>query len=206
MVSRIARMARVDATNMGDTRLNRRFFAGVEAVARSSRLAEEAACLQHGTTTILLHSIAVAYWCERAAWRYGLTRHLDELRRAALLHDYFLYNWHEPDPEHFGHALVHGARACANARRDFPDLTPREANAITNHMFPLAVLPPRYREGWLVTCADKVCASYETAVRRGEAYPRLRVLCARYLPDLALSAVAGDGAGPSARPTYACGL
>ena len=200
MMGALARTVRVDAAAAARSELNRAFFATVDDLARRGRLAQEAACLQHGTTTILLHSIAVAYWCERAALRYGLTEHLEELRRAALLHDYFLYDWHVSDPAHAGHALLHGQRACANAREDFPDLTEREANSISCHMFPLAPAP-RYREGWVITCADKVCASYETALRHAPAYPVLRRLCALYVPELALSTVrpAGPAGGlPSA--------
>lgn len=180
------RLSQVDAPFVTDSDCERAFFDTVGNVLAGSRFDEEADCLQHGTTTILLHSIAVAHVCCRTARRLGWTDHLFELERAALLHDFFLYNWHEPGPGREMHAFMHATRAMRNARAAFPDLSLLEADAIRNHMFPLTPVPPRYREGWLLTYADKACATYETAVRRGPAYPNLRELCAFYLPGLRL--------------------
>ena len=56
-----------------------------------------------------------------------------------------------------------------NARADFA-LSPIEENAILRHMFPLTLIPPRCREGWLVCLADKICAVCELAA---PAYLRL---------------------------------
>lgn len=180
------KFSQVDAPFVTDVEQERAFFDVLGAVVANSPFAEEADCLQHGTTTILLHSIAVAHVSRRVARKLGWTDHLDELERAALLHDFFLYNWHEPGPGREMHAFMHATRAMRNARRFFPDLSEREADAIRNHMFPLTPVPPRFREGWLVTYADKWCATYETTLRRGQAYPRLRELCAFYLPQLRL--------------------
>lgn len=180
------RFSQVDAPLVVDRDQQRAFFDVLNRVIDGSRLVEEADCLQHGTTTILLHSIAVAHVACRWAHRLGWCDHLFELERAALLHDYFLYNWHEPGVGHEMHAFMHATRAMRNAQLAFPDLTLREADAIRSHMFPLTPVPPHYREGWLVTYADKWCATYETAQRRAPAYPRLRELCACYLPGVRL--------------------
>ena len=81
--------------------------------------------------------------------------------RGALLHDYFLYDWH------LTHERWHGFRhpyiALSNASRDF-DLTAREKNIIVRHMFPLTPIPPKYRESLLVSTADKICALKEVFV------------------------------------------
>lgn len=43
-----------------------------------------------------------------------------------------------------------------NAYSFFPELmNERVANIIERHMFPLNIVPPRYKEGWVVTYADK---------------------------------------------------
>ena len=43
-----------------------------------------------------------------------------------------------------------------NAYKFFPDLmNDRIANIIERHMFPLNIIPPKYKEGWVVTYADK---------------------------------------------------
>ena len=43
-----------------------------------------------------------------------------------------------------------------NAYKFFPELmNDRIANIIERHMFPLNIIPPKYKEGWVVTYADK---------------------------------------------------
>ena len=87
-----------------------------------------------------------------------------ELVRAALLHDYFLYDWHEPG--HVGHATQHPVFALRNAREDF-DLSPLEENVIASHMWPLPpTRVPRSREAVLVCVADKWCSLAETLLMR----------------------------------------
>ena len=83
------------------------------------------------------------------------------LVRGALLHDYFLYDWHKADPSHRLHGFYHPGTALRNARQDFA-LTPREENIIHRHMFPLTPMPPATREAWIVCLADKYCAAAET--------------------------------------------
>ena len=41
-----------------------------------------------------------------------------------------------------------------------------EEDMIKHHMFPLTPCPPKYREGWLLCLADKICATRETINRR----------------------------------------
>ena len=83
--------------------------------------------------------------------------------RAALLHDYFLYDWHAWEGgEHRLHGLFHAGTALKNARADFA-LSAVEENAILRHMFPLTPIPPRCREGWIICLADKLCAACELA-------------------------------------------
>lgn len=79
-----------------------------------------------------------------------------------LLHDYFLYDWHDWDNgEHQWHGFTHGHAALVNALKDFK-LNDIERNSIENHMFPMTPVPPRYIEGYLVTLADKCSATAET--------------------------------------------
>ena len=87
-----------------------------------------------------------------------------ELVRSALLHDYFLYDWHEPG--HVGHATQHPVFALRNAHEDF-DLSPLEENVIASHMWPLPpTRVPWSREAVLVCVADKWCSLAETLLMR----------------------------------------
>ena len=104
-------------------------------------------------------------------WRIGahLWYHVNlrSLIRAALLHDYFLYDWHDWDNgQHRWHGFTHGHAALMNALKDF-DLNDIERNSIENHMFPMTPVPPAYIEGYLVTLSDKLSATAERSRSTG---------------------------------------
>ncbi|NMM99874.1 phosphohydrolase [Bifidobacterium sp. DSM 109958] len=127
-------------------------------------MAIERRCYQHGAVTTFSHSIRVACLAVWLADRLHLWRrvHLASLIRAALLHDYFLYDWHDDDNgAHRLHGFTHGRTALRNAMRDFT-LDRIERDSIAHHMFPLTPVPPRYVEGYLITAADKISATRET--------------------------------------------
>lgn len=119
--------------------------------------------MQHGDTSVFAHSLEVALICVQIA--YFLPRFLSKrlnkraLVRGALLHDYFLYDWHASG--HNLHGFFHPGRALKNADRDF-SLTSIERNMIKTHMFPLTLPPPKFKESWILAVADKICAVKET--------------------------------------------
>lgn len=121
---------------------------------------------QHGKTSVFEHCVSVAKFSLLMAHYLEKTLRIkvdrDSLVRAALLHDYFLYDWHDKTvPGHNIHGFTHPRTACRNADRDF-GLNNIEKDIISKHMFPLTIVPPRYRESVLVTLADKWCALCET--------------------------------------------
>ena len=121
--------------------------------------------LQHGDTTTLDHAIAVAYYSLMLDRKWNLNCDKSSLVRGALLHDYFLYDWHIKDPTRPAHATHHAAAALRNARRDF-SLNPTEENMIASHMFPLGGAWPGNKQSAVLWVADKVCAARETVVGR----------------------------------------
>ena len=98
---------------------------------------------QHGSISVYEHSVSVA--CVSLALSRALLIDSNErsLVRGALLHDYFLYDWHVPDKSHKFHGL--------------------EKDMIIRHMFPLNITPPKYRESVILCIADKICAAFETS-------------------------------------------
>ncbi len=128
--------------------------------------------VQHGNTSCLLHCVAVAHVSFAIARALHLRVREEALSRGALLHDYFLYDWHVRDPLRKKHAFFHPSAALENARRVF-ELSEVERDIIRKHMFPLTPVPPRYREGWLVVLADKVCSVYEFF--RKDAYRGIKI-------------------------------
>ena len=89
---------------------------------------------------------------------------MDALVIGALLHDYFLYDWHDGKGRHL-HGFTHPECAFRNAEKDYT-LSPRVKNIIIRHMFPLTPVSPTCTEAWIVCIADKICAIEETLFRR----------------------------------------
>ena len=117
--------------------------------------------IQHGRTSVYKHCIGVAYVSCLIAAKLHLNINIRSLIRGALLHDYFLYDWHVKDKSHRLHGFSHPRRAVVNAMQDFK-LSPMERDIIITHMFPLTLQPPSYKEGWIVMMADKYCSLRET--------------------------------------------
>lgn len=130
-------------------------------ILASPRMQMEKLFMQHGSISCFEHSVAVAYSSLRFVELLKINVDKKSLIRGALLHDYFLYDWHTPDKSHRLHGFSHSRKALANAQEDF-ELNEREADIIVKHMFPLNLRLPKYRESFIVMLADKWCATCET--------------------------------------------
>ena len=120
---------------------------------------------QHGCVSVHDHCLRVAETSLRINEKLKKLRmNLNEraMVRGALLHDYFLYDWHDKKKRRKLHGFYHPGEALKNAERDF-NLTKREKNIIKQHMFPLTITKiPTNRESWVVSIADKWCSLVET--------------------------------------------
>ena len=130
-------------------------------ILKSKGMAREKRFMQHGDISCYRHSLRVASRSVRLARWLRLKADMRALVRGALLHDYFLYDWHVPDESHKWHGIFHPTTACRNASRDFR-LGAIEKNMILSHMFPLNTNLPRCRESMILWVADKLCAVLET--------------------------------------------
>ncbi len=131
------------------------------------------AYIQHGTVSVHMHSISVASISLAIMKKLeclGIKSRERDLVRGALLHDYFLYDWHHhrhPKGLKNLHGFRHPQTALKNAEKEYV-LTPRQRDIIGKHMWPLTMTPPACREAWIVTVADKYCSLLETLrLRRG---------------------------------------
>ena len=116
---------------------------------------------QHGNTTVYSHCLDVAAKSLYLADEYKANIDRKSLIYGALLHDYFLYDWHDTPKEYGLHGFTHPMTAMKNARQDY-DIDAKTAWIIRTHMFPLVPIAPKSKEGWIVCIADKMCASHET--------------------------------------------
>lgn len=127
--------------------------------------------IQHGCVTTYEHCMrvaAISFWLNR---RLNLGCDEVSLVRGAFLHDFYLYDWHEPHPEAGLHGFSHPAIALANAEQRYT-LNDRERNVIRSHMWPLTLLtPPRCREAAVVCVADKMSSATETLFERQRMIP-----------------------------------
>lgn len=115
--------------------------------------------IQHGNTTCYQHQISVAYYTYKMC--KALKLNATEAARGAMLHDFFLYDWHNLEKkERKWHTIRHPKVALENARKYF-ELTPIEEDVILKHMWPLCLKPPKYKESFIITIADKMCAVME---------------------------------------------
>ena len=141
------------------------FFSILKEISTNSRFHECNKFIQHGNTTVKRHCIRVAATAYYIALKTGIKVNERELIRGALLHDYFLYDWHEKLLRNQIQGFTHPKTPLQEALKDFT-LSKREENMILHHMFPLTPCPPKYREGWILCLADKICATRETINRR----------------------------------------
>ena len=120
--------------------------------------------MQHGETSVYAHSLSVAKYSLLFAQflekTFGMKLDKNSLVRGALLHDYFLYDWHSMGKGKRTHGFTHPRKAMENASRDF-DLNDLEKDIVLKHMFPVTPIPPKHREGFIVNIADTWCAICE---------------------------------------------
>jgi len=119
--------------------------------------------IQHGTMTVNAHCLDVAKYSIAISEKLHIKCNEKELIRGALLHDYFLYDWHKKGHVELKnlHGFNHPRIAWENAMKEY-ELTMREQEIIRKHMWPLTLVPPTCREAWIVTIADKWCSTLET--------------------------------------------
>lgn len=114
----------------------------------------------HGQISVYEHCISVTYVSLLICQTLHLRIDEKSLIRGALLHDYYLYDWHVAEHWHRFHGFRHPGFALKNAMEEY-ELNMIEQNIIRRHMFPLTLIPPCCLESFIVCAADKMCAVYE---------------------------------------------
>ena len=120
----------------------------------------------HKYTNAYMHSIRVAYLCYLHYLKHPDKYDLNTLLRGALLHDYYLYDWHDKGNPKLRHCFVHPRRSYKNAIRDYKNINKKEKDMILHHMWPVTIIPPHTRCGWLIVRMDKKAAAHDYAIKR----------------------------------------
>lgn len=114
--------------------------------------------IRHHDDSALRHSLTVSlasYYIAK-----GLGFDAASTARGALLHDFFLYDWHVEKGRH--HRTTHPRVALENARARFA-LNPIEEDIILTHMWPAASPFYNFKESFLVSTVDKIVSTKEVA-------------------------------------------
>jgi len=117
---------------------------------------------QHGNTTTLGHAVNVSWVCFLINEKLNLKADEKELIEAALLHDFYLYDWHTQNPYGKLHGFIHPEIASENAKKYF-NISKKQQEAIKSHMWPLNIIKvPKSKEAFILCMADKYCAVAES--------------------------------------------
>ena len=134
---------------------------------RDERVQSMKTFVQHGTVSTYEHCEHVMEMSYRIDRALHLHSDLDTLLKGAMLHDFFLYDWHRNDDgTHSLHGFTHAEKARENAEK-YLKTNDRINHVIRSHMWPLnPERLPRSREAWIVCVADKLVSLHETLFRR----------------------------------------
>ncbi len=123
----------------------------------------------HHDDSVYHHCISVSFKSYMIARNVGANK--KNCAIAGLLHDFYPKAWqysqelYEKYPDRLRneknifhmHGFTHGKEAAKNYQKYYPEVVNKQiTNAIKWHMFPLTLVPPLYKEGWIVTLADKI--------------------------------------------------
>ena len=115
---------------------------------------------QHYETSCFDHCLEASYFCYKICKKFKLD--YVSAARAAMVHDLFLYNWRERQPDRKGlHAFTHGKTSYENACK-IMEVNDLQKDMIIKHMWPLTLKLPRYKETYILTLVDKYCALSES--------------------------------------------
>lgn len=143
----------------------REFISIIEDLLENAKVQEMRKFNQHASTSCYKHCMQVAYYTYIVCKRLNLD--YISATRGAMLHDLFLYDWHthiRSDKSWKSlHAFIHPKIALKNATKVF-NLNSIEQDVILNHMWPVTIKFPHYKETIVVTFADKYSAIRETVL------------------------------------------
>lgn len=145
----------------------------VEDILLSDEFQRRKLFKHHHNLSVWEHSILVSFKSFLVAKYFNASARICAI--AGLLHDFYTQAWiyneellkidegkylseyYVKKPLFKMHGFVHGNDAAENIKKYFPELVnDRIINSVQRHMFPLTIKPPKYREGMIITCVDKL--------------------------------------------------
>lgn len=144
----------------------------VEIILQNEEFQRRKLFYHHRSYSVWDYSIAVSFKSFIVAKKMSANTKITAI--AGLLHDFFPYTWrYNKELEKIDngkylarvnrheslfkkHGFTHAKEASQNYLTYFPSLrNDIITNSIARHMFPLNIIPPRYKEGLIITFVDK---------------------------------------------------
>ncbi len=152
--------------NLNLSEKDKEFIKTAKEILSHEKVKEMKNFIQHGDISCYEHCLMVTLYAYMYSKRLGWDIDVKALVHGSLLHDFFLYDWHDQAFTPDGlHGFSHPITAERNAGNTF-SLTDKERKIIKNHMWPLTLTRiPDSKEGWLVCMADKYCSLKETLLK-----------------------------------------
>ena len=145
----------------------------VEKILLSDEFQKRKLFMHHHDMSVWDHSTLVSFKAFLLARLFGADAKVCAI--AGVLHDFYDQAWiSTPEIEKLDdgihatymkqkkkffekHGFIHARKAVENYLKYFPEYeNKRITNSILRHMFPLNIIPPRYKEGWIITYVDKI--------------------------------------------------
>ena len=100
----------------------------------------------HREISTHFHSVYVSYNVLKACEKYNISS-AREITRAALLHDFYLYEWYTEKHDE-NHIFYHPKESVKNIEKYIGKLSAMQKNMILSHMFPTSKVMPKYNGSW----------------------------------------------------------
>lgn len=142
--------------------MNKEFKEILNDIQKDKRVQKMKGYRHHRHSNTYQHSESVAKLSYKLDKKFNLNADKETLLKGAMLHDFYLYDWHNwEDGYHWFHGFTHPGKAAKNAKRYF-DVNDDVYHVIKTHMWPLnPIAIPLSKEAWIVCLADKCVAIKE---------------------------------------------
>lgn len=157
---------------------DKEYMSIIAEIIENEKVQEMKLYRQHFDVSCFDHCLHVSY----NAYLICKKHNLDYISaaRAGMVHDLFLYDWRKREDGRKGlHAFTHGKTAYENASK-FLKLNKIEKDIIINHMWPVTIALPKYKETYIITLVDKYFAMAEGIATN----TKFRRLVGRRLADI----------------------
>ena len=157
------------------------WFNVVKDILKNDEFQKRKLFFHHKKMTVWEHSILVSFKSFCMAKKVNADQRICAI--AGLLHDFYPWTWiYNPDLEELDngiyldylktkkkffkkHGFTHAKAASLNYVKYFPELENiKVTNSIERHMFPLNIIPPKYKEGVIITAVDKINSISEFSI------------------------------------------